>query len=386
MTLVPPKTLSIYIASVLISVIALVFVTPILSLVVIAIGCFYCLYDLSSQLASSKDTQEHEEHQSSSTVVVDSQQFERVTNEMLPAFDECRANINGIKTTQDDAVNTLSQSFQQLQDLVKVQSETIQRLIQADASGEVLYSEKMRNFADNTSETLDKFIKSTVDMSTSSMALLDQVTQIYESVPEVLKAVKDIDSISDQTNLLALNAAIEAARAGEHGRGFAVVADEVRSLSNRSSQFSDSIQSQLKDMSVKIEGLTEEVGKLASYDVSYVIDAKKEINDALLSIITKAESDAAVTSGLEQVAMDLEVALSNAIRALQFGDINGQNLLFTLSEIEFIRDQVTHLSLSNLDETVREINEHIHQIQQRKKDSHNPVSATSMEAGDIDLF
>jgi len=77
----------------------------------------------------------------------------------------------------------------------------------------------MQSFADNTAGTLDKFITSTVEMSSSSMALLDQVTSIYESVPEVLKAVKDIDSIADQTNLLALNAAIEAARAGEHGRG-----------------------------------------------------------------------------------------------------------------------------------------------------------------------
>lgn len=317
---------------------------------------------------------------------IDMEQLEQLRNEMLPTFHECEENIINIKGTQEDAVNTLSSSFDKLQGLIHEQTDTIQSLIKADSSSEMLYSEKMRLFADSTSETLDKFIQSTVDMSASSMALLDQVTNIYESVPEMLKAVKDIDGIADQTNLLALNAAIEAARAGEHGRGFAVVADEVRSLSNRSSEFSEQIQSKLKVMTQQIENLTGEVGRLASYDVSYVIDAKKDINDALVSIIDKAESDSKVTSGLEQVSRDLESALNEAIRGLQFGDINGQNLLFTLNEIEFLREEIKGLSLDNIEQTMQELHDHVEEVKRRKTSSHNPVSASSMDAGDIDLF
>ncbi|WP_370545336.1 methyl-accepting chemotaxis protein [Glaciecola sp. MH2013] len=218
------------------------------------------------------------------------------------------------------------------------------------------------------------------------MELLERVTEIYNSVPQVMKALKDIDSIADQTNLLALNAAIEAARAGEHGRGFAVVADEVRSLSNRSSEFSDAIQARLKNMTQQIETLTTEVGELASYDVSYVIDAKKEINDALLSIIAKAESDAKVTMGLEETAHQLEVSLGEAIRGLQFGDINGQNLQFTAQSLEFIRDHIERLSFDNIDQVAQEIHDYLESMKARKTSSHNPVSATSMDAGDIDLF
>jgi len=309
-----------------------------------------------------------------------------LNQEVVPALLECEQNLYDVLTTQDDAVKTLSSSFTDLQELVAGQSTTIQTLIRADDEGEELYSERMHFFADNTSKTLDKFISSTVEMSASSMELLERVTEISDSVPQVMKALKDIDSIADQTNLLALNAAIEAARAGEHGRGFAVVADEVRSLSNRSSEFSDAIQSQLKNMTMQIEALTTEVGQLASYDVSYVIDAKKEINEALSSIISKAESDARVTGGLKQVSDDLDVALSSAIRGLQFGDINGQNLQFTINSVTFLRECLDGITLDNLDEATSEIHAHLEHLRTRKNGAHNPVSANSMNAGDIDLF
>jgi methyl-accepting chemotaxis protein len=307
--------------------------------------------------------------------------------EIVPIMQECEGNLDGILSTQNDAVATLSESFGNLQHLVDKQASTIQTLIRADNEGDDLYSEKMRVFANHTSSTLDKFISSTVEMSASSMELLERVTEISDSVPQVMQALKDIDSIADQTNLLALNAAIEAARAGEHGRGFAVVADEVRSLSNRSSQFSDAIQAKLKSMTTQIEALTEEVGKLASYDVSYVIDSKKEINEALDSIIKKAESDSVVTSGLEQAASELDAALGNAIRGLQFGDINGQNLQYTLDTLTFLRSHIETISLDNLAGAIEEVHSHLENMRIRKATAgHNPVSATSMEAGEIDLF
>lgn len=386
MSLVPFKIL---IASLLVVLAALVLMfagQAYISLTVSLIGLSACIFFMSKNTLKESKAEQQAIDDEKARSRLELSELENLRDELVPGLNDCEVNIAGVIGTQNDAVDTLSNSFENLQGLVTEQAVTIQKLMLADDDSGMYYSEKMRIFANSTGITLDKFIQSTVDMSASSMALLDQVTQIYESVPEVLKAVKDIDSIADQTNLLALNAAIEAARAGEHGRGFAVVADEVRSLSNRSSQFSDAIQSQLKAMSIQIEGLTAEVGRLASYDVSYVINAKKEINDALASIIDKAEADSIVTTQLDTVAHKLDTSLSEAIRGLQFGDINGQNLSYTMNSIAFIREQLTSVSMDNINETMTQLSNHITNLQQRKQDNHNPVSATSMDAGEVDLF
>jgi methyl-accepting chemotaxis protein len=312
-------------------------------------------------------------------------------NEVAPTLDETQQSIQDIYSTQEDAVMNLSTAFIELQGFIDQQNTNISSLIIIDsnvegAESEVLYSDSMRAFAHSTESILDKFIKSTVVMSTYSLELLESVNEIHADVPEVLKTLQDIDGISSQTNLLALNAAIEAARAGEHGRSFAVVADEVRKLSSRSAQFSDVVQTQLKSISERISALTAQVGKLASYDVSYVIEAKKEIRLALQKIIDKAESDANITQGLDQLSQQLEDALSRAIRGLQFGDINGQHLLYAKETLGFVNQLLKSIDDENIDRLIAETTHHLEASREKRIHSHNPVSSSCMDSGEIELF
>ncbi|MBU2979679.1 methyl-accepting chemotaxis protein [Alteromonas sp. C1M14] len=305
---------------------------------------------------------------------------------MTTVLDDCEQNMSDIFNTQNDAVTTLSDAFMNLQRLVGEQNNCITLLIHADADSGEMYSNRMRKFADETEKSLDKFLSSTEVISQGTTTILEKVNRIYDTMPTVLKALGDIDDISSQTNLLALNAAIEAARAGEAGRGFAVVADEVRALSNRSTQFSGVIKKQMENIGVQIDELTQDVRTLAAQDTSYIIEAKRDIQGELDQIIVKAESDAQTTTELEGISTQLDSAISAAIRGMQFGDINGQNLTYTQEMLRFVNEQ---LPLMGQGETARikdNFNRFQNNMKQRANVDHNPVSASSVDAGEVEFF
>jgi methyl-accepting chemotaxis protein len=312
------------------------------------------------------------------------QAYKQLIHEIHELLIECRSSLLDINSTQNDAVDTLTSSFTNLKKLTEFQSEEILSLIQADKtdSGKTWFEE----FAGNTAKTLDKFVDTTINMSASSMDLVAQVEKINSSVPDVLKALKDIDQIASQTNLLALNAAIEAARAGEAGRGFAVVADEVRSLSNRSAGFSDQIQKKLKDMADQIQGLTKDIGHVASQDVSYVIDAKKDVHSAMSQLVAKSNKDQVHTVHLSENTKALQQALYDAIRGLQFGDINSQHLVYAAENIGFIQLHLSGLENSEVLHIKTDLHKKLQEMREYREKRLNPVSANSLAGGEIELF
>lgn len=135
-------------------------------------------------------------------------------------------------------------------------------------------------------ETRD-IIKVVGNMKDTAQHTETQAEQLNQSVDEIADVVSLIKEISEQTNLLALNAAIEAARAGEHGRGFAVVADEVRSLANRTQKAAEEVEANIARLKNNSSQMLES-GRQNAHLAGSAIEKLTSFREALNQLVDNA--------------------------------------------------------------------------------------------------
>tara|TARA_B100000446_G_scaffold46105_4_gene42237 strand:- start:25822 stop:26967 length:1146 start_codon:yes stop_codon:yes gene_type:complete len=302
---------------------------------------------------------------------------------LCEALETSGRNINDVVGT---SVESLSQSFQGLSARAQEQQSLMHELVAeisgspGDTDGEAV---TLSHFAEEVGTILDDYVKLFVDVSDKSVSAVHNIQDMVQHFDSMFLLINDIRGIADQTNLLALNAAIEAARAGEAGRGFAVVADEVRKLSQSSSLLNDQIREKAEVAKSTITRVEKVVGEIASLDMSIAIDAKGHL-DGMLQQLENVNQG--VSDGVSKMADASEKThhdVNSAITALQFADIVSQEvsrlsekisgLKSALASLPKDRDQVSEFEVSQLKEIV----------QQRIQAS---SVVASLSAGEADLF
>ncbi|MFK7789060.1 MAG: methyl-accepting chemotaxis protein [Phycisphaeraceae bacterium] len=161
------------------------------------------------------------------------------------------------------------------------------------------------------------------DTITGMRTIKDAVSSSANSVQELGKrgeqigaVITVINDIADQTNLLALNAAIEAARAGEHGRGFAVVADEVRKLADRTTKATEEIGGSIQTIQTET-GTAVEKMNAGTEEVTIGVEKAEQAGDALRQIVTSAQDVSSMVQSIAAAAEEQSAASEEVSRNIE---------------------------------------------------------------------
>ena len=331
-------------------------------------------------------------------------EFHRLLEECSTRFSSqlgvARDELARVQTLLSEAIVSLSGSFHSMHEHTQRQRE-VSLAVTSGADGDKGGS-RFDDFVMDTTAVMQRVVDSIVGNSKLGMELVELTESIAARTQDVQSILSEIGAIAKQTNLLALNAAIEAARAGEAGRGFAVVADEVRDLSGRTSQFSQQINKVIQDMQVTVKQTETAIQRMASQDLTFAFESKQNVEKIIGTMESQNHARIVALGQLGGIADEVDVQVGRAVTALQFQDIVSQLIGHVGRRVDAIDDVSRHLgglaqtlqrnattpdaagALESLRNETREVATRLKDMEQIT--ANNPVSQNEMSQGDIELF
>lgn len=315
-----------------------------------------------------------------------------------PEFSHIEQENDKLRHVINHSVKDLFTVFQIMNQHIQAQHSFIKQTI---ADMDLSYDDcnnhirSLQRFSQETETILGELVSLVIRTSRQNMDIVYQFEDVTQQIQLASETLNRVQHVSEKTNLLAFNAAIEAARSGtEQGQVFARMAEEVRQLAHSTAKLTDSAREDVLDASNKILKVRDAMEEVASRDMKSSLEAKDRITQLIKQII---ELDKRFSENIESLASvdgALSDTMSKAVMALQFEDIANQvathidNRMHWLNQcVDSISEGMLHPAngesvLSSLATRIDDM------IEQRENDhwaDNSPVKKKD-DGGSIDMF